>query len=101
MGRAKAAQKVLHIESFEKPHDYPARDNPFDVKLYPHIVRSLQESHGVLPDILIPSTTFPQWEDVPKEHKWLPEKPMPAPTQRKKRSCKYLRASIISMGHLG
>ena len=101
MCRAKAAEKVVHIESFDKPIDYSVHQNPFDVKNYPQIVRSLEEAHGVLPDILIPSSPLPKWRDILKEHIELPDMPQPLPTQRKKRSCKYLRRSIISMGHLG
>ena len=101
MCRAKAAEKVVHIESFDKPIDYSVHKNPFDVKNYPQIVRSLEEAHGVLPDILIPSSPLPKWRDILKEHIELPDIPQPLCTQRKKRSCKYLRRSIISMGHLG
>lgn len=99
--RAKAAQKVVHIECFDKSNDYPIQQNPFDVKNYPQIVRSLKEAHGVIPDILIPSNPLPKWRNVLKEHNELPDIPQPLPTQRKKKSCKYLRPSIISMGHLG
>lgn len=101
MCRAKAAQEVVNIESLDKPNDYKLQRNPFSVTHYPHLVRSLQETHGVIPDIMIPSNPLPKWGNILKEHEQLPVIPQTLRIQRKKKNCKYLRPSIISMGQLG